>query len=181
MILSSNLVINSWKVVIVVTVTQYCVLLNSLVPTTFLVNGSKIYTLGGVQLNAGSRVEVVRCTFCYSPLERFLVINASPENFTVNASKDVTVDVIKEYLVKIDNFTERLPDGYKLKLNATLPLYEIGEFTGNYIVPANVQITVNEPITEKLIVKINYALIGRLVGVVVFPILVVILAQKRRL
>ncbi|QGR20403.1 thermopsin [Stygiolobus azoricus] len=180
-ILPSNLVINSSKVVTVVTVTQYFVLLNSPVPVTLSVNGSKIYALGGVWLNAGSRVEVVSSTFYYSPTERFVVVHASPENFTVNTSTDVNVNVIKEYLVRINNFTEWLPEGYKLKLNATLPFYEIGEFTGNYTVPANVEITVNGSITEKLITKVNFALFGRLVGLVIFPILIVILAKKRRL
>ncbi|MUM65144.1 hypothetical protein D1867_07840 [Acidianus infernus] len=69
--------------------------------------------------------------------------------------------------------------GSKIILNATVPIYEVGEFIGTYNVSPGSMIVVNSPVVERLVENVNYVFII-LVTVIVLAISIIVFIKIRK-
>lgn len=63
--------------------------------------------------------------------------------------------------------------------NATVPIYEVGEFIGTYNVSPGSMIVVNSPVVERLVENVNYVFII-LVTVIVLAISIIVFIKIKR-
>lgn len=146
---------------------QYYVRINSPIPVRAIVNG-KAVILNSSWLNYGTNVTIINYTYYASPTERYVIVGILP-SLKINVTKpiNVTLNVIKQYLVMINGEIKWVNAGSKISLNATIPFYEIGKFVGTYNTSPGSTVVVNGPVIENLVETLNYN--------VAIPILVVII------
>ncbi len=165
-----NLVVSSIK--------QYYVTVNSPIPVYALVNGTNT-TLKTGWYNAGTEIQVENLTYYVNPQERYVPTSISPSTLKVNSPSSVDVTAVKQFLVTVNGVSSWYNQGSTVTLNANVPIYEVGKFVGTDNVSPGATLVVNGPIHEQLVESPNYAFIGS-VGVVVAAVAGALVALSRK-
>jgi len=178
---SERITVNSPMTVKINTIKQDYVTVNSVIPVKAIINGNMTY-LNTSWMNKGTSIYVINYTYYVTNNERYVIINISPQSFTVTSPITVNISTVKQFFVTINNVSAWYNQGSMITLKANVPIYEVGEFVGTYNVSPNTVITVNSPIIESLVLRPNYVFYGEVGGVivVVVAVIVVVLLLTRR-
>ncbi|WP_181444334.1 hypothetical protein [Sulfolobus sp. E11-6] len=175
-----QLTINASYTITATTITQYFVNVSSPIPVQVLINGSKTI-LNSSWINSGTTIQVLNYTYNVSPQERIIIVGVSPsQSFTVKAPMTLKLLTVTQYLVTINGVSKFYNSGSKIVLNASVPFYETAMFKGTYNVSPSSTITVNQPITETLVVSPNYLVLGGIAAVIIIVIAAVVIILLRR-
>jgi len=174
-----QLTVNASYTITATTITQYFVNVSSPIPVQVLINGSKA-TLNSSWINSGTTIQVLNYTYNVSPQERIIIVGISPsQSFTVKSPVNLKLLTTTQYLVTINGVSKFYNSGSKIILNASVPFYETALFKGTYNVSPSSAITVNQPITETLVVSPNYLILGVIASVIIIVIAVVVILLRR--
>ena len=172
--------VENHTVVVVSTVRQFLVYVTSPIPVKAYVNGKEVL-LNSTWINAGSKIQIINYTYYVCNNERFIITKISPSvTFFLLGPSHVTLCAIKQYAVTINGVTTWYNQGSKIKLNASIPIYEVGKFVGTYNVSPGSCITVNSPIQERLVESINYLFVGIIAFIIIVIAILGIVIIKRR-
>ncbi|WP_162568904.1 thermopsin [Acidianus sulfidivorans] len=160
---STQFTLNSPTSIKVNAIKQYFVTVNSIIPVKAYINGSLTY-LNSSWINEYTTIGILNYTYYVNSLERYVIINISPQSFSVKSPITVNISTVKQYLVTINNVSTWYNEGSKVLLSASVPIYDIGEFVGTYNVSPGTYVTVNSPIVEKLVESPNYIFYGGISG-----------------
>ena len=147
---------------------QYYVNVNTPIPLE-----SNNITLKSGWYNAGTIFHISNVSYVTKNV-RYVITSVSPSfSFMLNSPITINATAVKQFLVVINGIAGWYNQGQKIRLIAEIPFYETGVFTGTYNVsPGNI-ITVNTPITEKLVTHLNYYLFIILLIVAVIGAIIV--------
>jgi len=161
---------------------QYYITVESKVPVKAIISGNMTY-LNSSWINEGATIYIinsVNSTYPVTNEERYVITSISPQSFTVTSPVIVNVSTVKQFLVTINNVSSWHNQGSTVTLNANIPFYDTGEFIGTYNVSPNSVITVNSPITEKLVLFPNYVFYGTVIGIILVIAGVVVIFIRRK-
>ncbi|MCY0861702.1 MAG: thermopsin [Metallosphaera prunae] len=186
----STFTVNQPETITISTVVQYRLTLLSSIPTYALVNGNN-ETLTSGWYNAGTTINVENITYYVTPTTRELVTQISPSTLTMNGPSAISVQTVKQYLVQINSQypvtingvqtnSEWVNAGSSITLNANLPFYLTGSFSGTAPVALGGSIAVNQPVQETLQTSISLVFVGIVAVIAIVAVGVVIVLIKRR-
>ncbi|AEE93037.1 thermopsin [Acidianus hospitalis W1] len=171
--------VENHTVVTLKTIIQFLVCVISVIPIKAYVNGEET-TIGTSWINEGTKIEVINYTYYPCKDERYVITSINPSStIFVNSSVKLAIYSIKQFLVCINGIKSWYNAGSKIVLNATIPIYEVGEFIGTYNVSPGSVIVVNSPVVERLVENLNYVFII-LVAVIVLAISIIIFIKIRK-
>ncbi|WP_054837468.1 hypothetical protein [Metallosphaera hakonensis] len=152
-------ILNSSTTITVKTFTQYFVNVTSPIPVKAYLNNSEV-TLTPSWINAGTSIRVINYTYNVSPQERLVIVKVNPESsITLTSPLNLSLVTVKQYLVSINGVSKFLNQGTIVKLNASVPFYDVAHFEGTYNVPAGTSLLVNQSVTEVLVITPNYPVV----------------------
>ncbi|ARM76923.1 thermopsin [Acidianus manzaensis] len=170
---TQSFTVNSPKDVEIKTITQYYVAVSSPIPVKASVN-SKLTYLNSSWLNVSTKIEIINYTYQINSYERCVITNTSvPLHFSLNNATVIKIGTEKQYLTVINGVSSWNKPGTAIRLNASVPFYEVGEFKGTYNVPVGSVITVNGYVNETLVESPNFLVIGLIAGIIIIVIIVV--------
>ena len=175
---SANITLNSPITISINIMKQFYINVVSPIPVKAVINGTQTY-LNTSWINGGTSIYVINYTYYVTNSERYVIVNISPQYFTVNSPVTVNVSAVKQFLVTINNASAWYNQGAKITLSASVPIYDVGEFVGTYNVSPGTTIVVNSPINETLVLRPNYVFYGVVAGIVIIVIIVAVLLVIR--
>ncbi|QGA69180.1 thermopsin family protease [Sulfolobus sp. E11-6] len=172
----------------------YLVKVNSSIPVIAIVNGKQV-TLNNTNWFAqGTQINIINYTYYNGSNERYIISSIFPsQSFNISSPLNVNITTIKQYQVIINSNVPVYLNGKRVngsvwinantavKINASIPFYEVGRFIGNYNLTSGGTLVVNEPIVETLQLSINTMLLLEMtVAIVVLAIVIALILRKRR-
>ncbi|QGA53918.1 hypothetical protein GFS03_04670 [Sulfolobus sp. E5-1-F] len=158
---------------------QYFIRVNSVIPVKAYINGTLSY-LNSSWINEYTNIGILNYTYYVNSQQRYVILNISPQSFTVKNPLSVNVSTVRQFLVTINNVSTWYNEGSKVLLSANVPIYDVGKFVGTYNVSPGTYITVNSPIVERLVLSPNYVFYGGIAGAVIAIVIAVVLLSKRK-
>jgi len=176
---SRNITVTSPTSIKITALKQYYITVVSTIPVKAVINGTQTY-LNSTWLNKGTSIYVINYTYYVTKEERYVIVGISLQSFIVSSPVTVNVSTVKQFLVTINNVSTWYNQGSTVTLNANVPVYDVGEFVGTYNVSPGTTVTVNSPITEKLVLNPNYVFYATVIGVILVIVGVVVAFIRRR-
>ncbi|QIW22798.1 hypothetical protein EWF20_00550 [Sulfolobus sp. S-194] len=174
---SSELTLNKPYNVTIYAVLQYYVSVSSKIPVKALINGTETI-LNSSWINKGTTIDIINYTYYVNADERYVITSISPKSMTVKSPTNITINVVKQFLVTVNGISNWYNKGTILALNASVPFYLIGKYVGTYNVSPGTVITVNGPVYEKLVETPNYPVIIIIAAVMITAAVIAVVLLK---
>ncbi|BCU67803.1 thermopsin [Sulfolobales archaeon HS-7] len=151
----------------------------STIPVKAFVNGScEIITSNWFPYN--SNVILRNYTYYVNNDTRKVITNASWENITLTSPSVLKVYTVTQFLVTINGRGTWLNEGSTLILNASIPIYDKGEFEGTFTLAPGSKVIVEEPINENLAISLKLQLVISIATGIVLLVVIVFLWYRKK-
>ncbi|WP_369611084.1 thermopsin family protease [Sulfurisphaera javensis] len=156
---------------------QYLITVKSNLPVHAFVNNTNESLLTG-WYNEYDIIRIINITYYINSTTRYAIYNATPSlNISVKSPLNITVYYLQQYLVNINGKTFWAFKGSKITLYEVVPFYYSAKWIGTYTTNNNATITVESPVNEKIVLKLNLLnIISTLLTIVTA---IVIISKKR--